>query len=126
MKEPIEFSWALHFSWLITTSLPIKVLLLLALIFEFDNGPLENWWLGRHMEYPWSECIQHHRRQLIRDEEQRLPARIVAKLALTTIGPILIIADLLSVAVLDWDHCQEVNRLLYSWGRVGAIRGVPV
>ena len=125
MEEPVQFSWLRHLSWLVTDDLPTVALMLLALIFEFDNGPLENWWMGRHMGYPWSECVQHHRRRLVRAPDQRLPAKLVAKLALVTIGPLVVFVDLISVAFLDWSHCQEINRLLFSWGRVGAVRGVP-
>ncbi|OGR91305.1 MAG: hypothetical protein A2V88_04800 [Elusimicrobia bacterium RBG_16_66_12] len=123
--ERSMFSWAAHLRSVLVMSMPMVFLRLLALIFEFDNGPLENWWFGRHMGYPWSECVKHHRRQLVRTEGVRLPARFVAKLALMTIGPLIEIADLLSIAVLDWGHCREARALLVSWGRAGAFRGVP-
>lgn len=125
MSDPTLFSWLRHFWWLIVSSIPLRVLMLLALIFEFDDGPLENWWLGRHMGYPWSECIKHHRRRLVRDQPRNIAAQVVAKLALITVGPLLIVADELSIATLDWSHCRSVSALLRSWGRVGAIRGVP-
>lgn len=120
-----EFSWANHLWWLATQSMPLGLLHLMAMIFEFDNGPLEIWWMGRHMEYPWSQCVEHHRRRLVRADGVRLPARIVAKLSLITIGPLLKISSHLSILFLDWDHSRAVNGLLFSWGRTGAIRGVP-
>lgn len=125
MSEPTRFSWPRHFLRLIADSIPLRVLMLLALIFEFDDGPLENWWLGRNMGYPWSECIKHHRRRLVRDQPRNLVAQVVAKLALITVGPLLIVVDELSIATLDWSHSRSVSELLRSWGRVGAIRGVP-
>lgn len=125
MTDESAFSWQRHLWRLITDSIPLRVLMLLALIFEFDDGPLENWWLGRDMGYPWSECVQHHRRRLVREQGQTLPARLLAKLALITLGPVLAIVDEVSIAARDWSHCREVSALLRSWGRVGAIRGGP-
>lgn len=123
--NPGEFSWANHLWWLAAQSMPLGLLHLMAMIFEFDNGPLENWWMGRRMGYPWSQCIEHHRRHLGRTEGVSFPARLAAKMSLITIGPLLVISTNLSIMFLDWDHSRAVHGLLFSWGRTGAIRGVP-
>jgi len=127
MATTIKFSWTNHILSVISEGLPLALLQLLALIFEFDNGPLELWWMGIMGGYgssSWAVCARDHKRKMAR-VDQGPCARLVAKLALIILGLPLVAVNTLSTLADVYQHCQSMNRLLYSWGQVGAFRGVP-
>jgi len=115
-----------HLRRIVLSDIPLSTLNLAALVFEFDNGPAENWWLGRaggYLYLTWEEA-QEYRRPLVKGKNSLL-GRLWCKCLLVTVGPALKIGNTISVLLLDWGQCLIVNRLLYSWGVGGAFRGVP-
>lgn len=122
------FSLVDHLRRVLLSAMPLSALELLALIFEFDNGPLENWWSSRAGGYgaiTWEEAVRDHGRRLVR-QDRPLAAKLWFKFLLIVLGPALKIASLLSIAIFfDWSQSHPTQRLLSRWAWAGAFNGVP-
>lgn len=115
-KSIVEFSRYALAWW------PITILNFLALTFEFDNGPLETWWtsrIGGWGLFSWSDCQEHH--QALIKTDSTVWSKIAYKLALVTVGPVLIAFRQFA----SYDYSLPIALLLMSIAVRGAFRGAP-